>query len=112
MISNNMINVIRRSSFMLMPTLLLALGASGTLYAADLFKGGKLYAAHCVACHGVSGVSMMPGTPNFVRNGTLLQPDMMLFNSIKSGKNVMPSFQGILKDQDIMDVIAYLRTMN
>jgi cytochrome c6 len=77
-----------------------------------MIKGGNLYATHCVACHGASGISAMPGTPSFARSESLLQPDLTLLATIKAGKNVMPAFQGVLSDRDILDVIAYLRTLN
>lgn len=91
---------------------LLATGGSGTLYAADMIKGGQLYTTHCAGCHGASGNGAMPGTPNFRQSNKLMQPDMMLLSTIRFGKNACPGFQGILRDNDIMDVISYLRTFN
>lgn len=84
----------------------------GNAGAADTFKGGELYAVHCVSCHGASGVNVMPNAPNFAQSESLLQPDFLLLSSIKNGKNAMPAYQGILTDQDILDVIVYLRTLN
>lgn len=91
--------------------LLLMLG-SGASYAADAIKGGGLYASHCAACHGASGTSVMPGAPNFARGEGILRPDIFLLTAIKDGKNAMPAYQGILSDRDILDVIAYVRTLN
>lgn len=91
---------------------LLSASISSDLYAADTFKGQKLYAANCAICHGQNGRSVMPGAPNFDRGERVLQPDFTLLASIRSGKNAMPAFQGILSDRDIMDVIAYLRTLH
>ena len=54
---------------------------------------------------------VLPEAPNLARGEGLMQPDMMLLVSIKTGKNAMPGFMGILKDQDILDVIAYTRTL-
>jgi len=93
--------------FILLP---LALSA-GHANAADVVRGGKLYAKHCVTCHGVDGVNVMPDAPNFARSQSLLRPDVFILATIKEGKNAMPSFQGTLKDQDILDVIGYLRTL-
>lgn len=90
-------------------TLLLACAAS---HGADTNKGRQLYAANCAICHGQSGRSVMPGAPSFDRGDGLLRPDFTLLASIRSGKNAMPAFQGILADRDIMDVIAYLRTLH
>ena len=113
MISKMRMFKIRRSlKLSLLAPLALALWSSGASHAADMIKGGNLYATHCAACHGVSGVSMMPGAPSFARGEGLLQADLALLVAIKSGKNVMPAFQGVLSDRDILDVIAYLRTLN
>ena len=89
-------------------TLLLA---CGQLQAADPGKGRQLYATNCAICHGATGISVMPGAPSFNRGDVLLRPDFTLLASIRQGKNAMPAFQGILSDRDIVDVIAYMRTM-
>lgn len=90
-------------------TLLLAGGAA---QGADTSKGRQLFAANCAICHGQTGRSVMPGAPNFDRGEGLLRPDFTLLAAIRSGKNAMPAFQGILPDRDILDVIAYLRTLH
>lgn len=90
-------------------TLLLA---SSLSQGADVGKGQQLYAAHCVMCHGQGGRSMMPGAPNFDRGEGLLRPDFSLLTAIRTGRNAMPAYQGILADRDILDVIAYLRTLH
>jgi cytochrome c6 len=92
--------------------MLLALSLNGKLHAADTIKGGRLYATNCALCHGASGISVMPGAPNFARGDGMLRPDMTLLAAIRTGKNAMPAFQGMLADRDIMDVIAYLRTLH
>lgn len=88
---------------------LLACGAS---HAADIGKGKQLFAAHCAVCHGQGGRSVMPGAPNFDRGEGLLRPDFTLLAAIRTGKNAMPAYQGLLADRDILDVIAYLRTLH
>jgi len=90
----------------------LALGSSANLYAADTFKGQKIYATNCAICHGQAGRSVMPGAPNLNRGEGVMKPDFTLLAAIRSGKNAMPAFQGILTDRDIMDVIAYVRTLH
>ncbi len=91
---------------------LLALSAgSGAARAADVIRGAQLYTVHCGGCHGPSGVPVMPDAPDFTRPDALLKPDTVLFQSIRSGRRGMPAYQGILKDQEILDVIAYLRTL-
>lgn len=85
--------------------------ASMALHAADVMKGGNLYRMHCAACHGANGIAVMPTAPSFQRGERLMQPDMMLLQSVKTGKNAMPGFIGILTDRDILDVVAFLRTI-
>jgi cytochrome c6 len=94
----------------LLAALLLAFGTFDA-YAADIVNGGKLYTMHCVVCHGDDGVNVMPDAPNFSRSESLLRPDVFILAAIKEGKNAMPAFQGMLKDQEILDVISYLRTL-
>ena len=84
---------------------------AGAGLAADMIRGGQLYAQHCAACHGPTGLAVLPGAPNFANQERLMQPDPVLMNSIKRGRGPMPGFQAILKDQDILDVIAYVRTL-
>lgn len=85
--------------------------AAGAASAADMMNGGRLYAAHCASCHGPTGVNVMPNAPNFARGDGLLRPDPVLLSAIRSGKGAMPAYVGILKDREILDVIAYLRTL-
>lgn len=90
----------------------LAAGFSGDLYAADSIKGQRLYDANCAICHGPGGRATLPGAPNFNRGEGIMKPDFTLLATIRAGRNAMPAFQGILSDRDIMDVIAYVRTLN
>lgn len=83
----------------------------GVVHAADVAAGQMIYNMHCVPCHGVRGESVIPNAPSFARGDRLMQPDMGLMMTIKAGKNGMPSFNGILRDQQILDVVAYLRTL-
>lgn len=83
-----------------------------SVFAAGLDNGQQLYMAHCAGCHGMNGKSVTPQAPDFSRNKLLTQPDQDLINTIRSGRNMMPAYLGILKDRDIRDVINYLRTLN
>lgn len=98
----------KKSTLVLAGVLLLS---SGALQAADTIKGRQLYAANCAMCHGQTGKSTMPGAPNFNRGEKLMRPDGSLLASIRSGTNACPSFRGMLPDRDILDVIAFLRTL-
>lgn len=63
-------------------------------------------------CHGANGKAVIAGTPDFIYNNVLAKPDFELKTFINAGRGIMPGFQGLLKDQEIMDVISYIRTFN
>jgi cytochrome c6 len=84
----------------------------GAAAAADVHRGATLYATHCAMCHGSSGAPVMPNAPNLRRFDTLLRPDMQLLATIRRGKGAMPGYLGLLKDREILDVIAHLRTLS
>jgi len=91
--------------------LALALSAPTPVPAADVIKGAQLYAIHCAVCHGRNGAPVMPNAPNFTRGERLMQPDMVLLGTIRTGRGPMPGYLGMLADREILDVIAYLRTL-
>lgn len=90
---------------------MVGISASSLSYAGDPTKGSATYNTYCAGCHGQTGVSMMPGAPNFATRERMLQTDAQLLANIKAGKNAMPAFQGIVSDGDIMNVIAFIRTL-
>lgn len=79
--------------------------------AADRAHGHDLYLKHCASCHGIDGRSVVPNTPQLSINEGMMQPDIILLNKFKMGLGQMPPFFGILSDKDLLDVIAYLRTV-
>ena len=83
----------------------------GAAEAANVARGQQLYNMHCAACHGPRGEGVNPEAPKFRMGERLEQPDMVLMQSIKSGKKNMPPFFGILQDPQILDVLAYVRTL-
>jgi len=88
--------------------LLLVTNHSG---ASDVNLGRKIYQQHCVICHGDDGGGSMAGAPDFKRGQGLMQSDQALLTRIRSGKNACPAFRGILDEQEVLDVIAYIRTL-
>jgi cytochrome c6 len=87
-----------------------ALGASA-VHGADMANGARVYNTHCAGCHGADGRSMNPAAPNLVGGAKTMQADMVLLMRIKSGKGQCPPYLGILKDKDILDVLAHTRTL-
>lgn len=88
----------------------LILALSTTAFASDIRNGQALYKQNCMFCHGINGQPTMAGAANFKRGEGLFQSDQQLLERIKNGKRACPSFRGILTEQKIFDVIAYLRT--
>jgi cytochrome c6 len=86
--------------------------AAGSAGAADIQRGGALYTTHCAVCHGANGTPVMPGTPNFRRLESLMRPDVQLITAIRNGKGAMPGYFGILRERELQDVVAFLRTLN
>jgi cytochrome c6 len=89
----------------------LATAAIGNVWATNIVQGQQLYQMHCAACHGARGEGVMPDAPKFRMGERLDQPDMVLMQSIKSGKKTMPPFFGVLQDVQIFSVLAYVRTL-
>lgn len=79
--------------------------------AADIASGEKIYRQFCAQCHGANGIAVLPNAPSFARGDRLMQPDPMLAMTIRSGRNSMPAFAGLLNERQIFDVVAYLRTI-
>jgi len=97
--------------FSILLILLLSFGVSSLGHAVDVFEGKQLYSRHCMGCHGVSGEGNMPGLPNFAQGEQLFKSDSELQDSVRNGNGVMPSFIGLLTDDEISSVVAYLRTL-
>lgn len=74
-------------------------------------KGQKIYDANCASCHGPDGMALVPGTPHFRKNERMEKPDGVLLKTIRSGKNLMPAWRGTISENDMLDAIAYVRTL-
>lgn len=80
--------------------------------AAELTKGRENYLMYCADCHGTTGISVMPDAPSFAKNESLIKSDTDLLDSVNNGKNAMPLYRGILSDQEILDILFFIRTLN
>lgn len=85
----------------------------------DPTKGKDRYEQYCVVCHGPRGLGDGPmakaTTPPATR---LTAPDVRnktdqdLLAIIADGKSAsMPAWRGILNDQELLDVMAYVRSL-
>ena len=98
------------NSFRIATTVLL-LAAATSSSAIDLARGQRLYNLHCASCHGITGIPVMPGTPNLAMREGMNQPDVVIMQSLKMGKKNKPPFFGRLNDLELLDVIQYTRNM-
>jgi cytochrome c oxidase cbb3-type subunit 3 len=91
----------------------------------DTARGQKLHVTHCAECHGADGkaeviVLHMDQPPKDQTNAVYMKtlPDAYLYLAICKGgqdigKNfIMPAFGNILTDQEIRDLVAWVRTFS
>lgn len=102
----------RPRHLLVLGALLLTGAICTTSYAADPNRGRQLYSIHCITCHGGPGITAAPGSPSFERGQGLMRPDFTLMEATRMGKNAMPAYQGVLSNRDILDIIAYMRTLH
>ncbi len=91
--------------------------------AEDLALGKTLYQSNCAACHGAqghgdgpAGKNLNPRPANIARFAKMpMASDPYLYWTISEGgtpvKSAMPPFKNVLKEQEIWQIIAYLRRM-
>ena len=85
-------------------------------------RGERLFYAYCVECHGRDGRGSWRAALFLLRPGNLASPraaaesDRYLFDIIKHGGSPigrpgMPAFGYHLKDEDIAELVKYVRTL-
>ena len=77
--------------------------------ASDALRGADLYGNHCAQCHGPRGKPALPMAPDLTLPTALLKGDLTLLASIRAGRGAMPAYQGLLRDREILDIVAHLR---
>lgn len=97
--------------FIRIASIMIVLAGTYPALAADLARGQRLYNLHCASCHGITGIPIMPETPNLSMREGMSQPDVVIMQSLKMGKKNKPPFFGRLNDQELLDVIQYTRTL-
>jgi cytochrome c6 len=78
--------------------------------------GASVYKSKCAMCHGADGKGDTPvgksmklrdlGSPDVQK-----QTDTQLISIIANGKGKMPGYQGKLTDDQIKQVVAFIRTL-
>lgn len=101
-----------RDAGVLMAIIVVAAMITGrTVTGADYFNGRDVYDLHCQGCHGADGVPLDPGSPDFSRGDAMFKSDIELFQLIRGGGGAMPAYRGLLDDDEIRDVITYVRSL-
>ncbi|HEX9443829.1 MAG TPA: cytochrome c [Candidatus Binatia bacterium] len=109
---------------MLVMVLVLGVLAEGAP-AQDKAEGKKYYTTYCSSCHGESGKGdgaaavSLPVKPADHTDGTVMNqiPDKVLFEIISKGgqaagkSSFMPGWGSQLKEKQIRDIVAYLRSI-
>jgi mono/diheme cytochrome c family protein len=99
--------------------------AAGVAFAQDKEEGKKLYVTYCSSCHGETGkgdgpaAASLPVKPANHTDGNVMNsiPDKTLFEIISKGgqaagkSSFMPAWGGALRDKQVQDIIAYLRSI-
>lgn len=95
-----------------------------------LARGAQVYEENCASCHGAKlegeenwrqpgADGRLPAPPHDPTGHTWHHPDMVLFRLTKYGpaalvggdyESNMPGFEGVLSDQDIVAVLAYIKS--
>lgn len=82
-------------------------------------EGAELYKIYCSSCHGetglgdgIAGASLQPAPSNLVKLQSAVEDDF-LFWRIRAGKDgtAMVGWKGILSDEQIWQVVAFIRTL-
>jgi mono/diheme cytochrome c family protein len=99
-------------------TLILALTLIPTTFgfAQDAQDAATLYKSKCAACHGADGagdtaMGKKLGVKDFHSPEVSKLSDTELFDITKKGKDKMPSYDKKLTDDQIKDLVKYIRTL-
>ena len=71
-------------------------------------QGEELYNASCVVCHGPQGTG---GIGPRLAGNTVLSNDQAFWKIVHEGRHVMPPLKGIVTDQQLVEIRAWLRTL-
>jgi cytochrome c6 len=79
-------------------------------------SGAATYKAKCASCHGADGSGNTPAGKStkalpFSSPDIVKASDDDLIAATKNGKGKMPRYAGKLTDDQIKDVVAYIRTL-
>ncbi|MEZ4379926.1 MAG: cytochrome c [Nannocystaceae bacterium] len=75
----------------------------------DSMSGESLYGTHCASCHMADGTGNDGlGYPSLVEHASH-ESDEEIVEIVLEGEDAMPAFRSQLSDQEVADVLAYIR---
>ncbi len=80
-------------------------------------RGSKIYAAHCVSCHGPSAggdgkiSDKFPQAPNLRHYSICKRTDGYIYGTLTAGGRAMPTMREGLTSQDRWDLVAHIRVL-
>lgn len=80
-------------------------------WSGDMLKARQNYERFCAGCHGFNGMSVTPDAPHLRLNQGLIQGDLQIVDKLKAGSARKPPFLGLLSDEELRDIVAYVRTI-
>jgi mono/diheme cytochrome c family protein len=85
---------------------------------ASVKAGQALYAKTCASCHGKTGLGDGPKAKSlktlptdFTKTESKSQTDGEYFYKTKTGRGDMPKYEGKLSDEDIWNMVNFIRTI-
>ncbi len=78
---------------------------------ADPTSGWELFETNCAVCHGMDGSPNLPNAPRFSQGERMEKTDAQLLTSLSEGLNVMPPWKGVLNDQEMRELLTYVRSL-
>ena len=96
-------------------TMALAVLLAGALPAAAADDAAALYKSKCQICHGADGkgapAGQKMGAKDFQSPEVAKQTDAELIKVTKEGKGKMPKYDGKLTDDQIKQLVKYIRSL-
>ncbi len=84
----------------------------------DVVSGRIIYSTICIRCHGIDGkgegqMTFTPPVADLTSPAVQSKLDARLFKSVHDGKanTAMGAWREVLSDDEIWDVLAYVRTL-
>jgi mono/diheme cytochrome c family protein len=84
---------------------------------ASVLRGEKLFQTHCMKCHGVPGfrdgqyARTMGLNPANLKALSGQVSNISLFVQINAGKNSMPQWEDLLKNEEVWDLTNYIQSL-